>query len=248
MEMQRVLRLLYPPQCIGCDGLVATEAALCASCWRRTPFLNGLVCDRCGAPLRGEDGTAAGNSAGADVEYCDDCLSHPRPWDRGRAALLYRGVGRDIVLRLKHGDRTELAGPAGLWLAHAAQPLVSGETLIAPVPAHWRRMFLRRYNQAALIAQNVASELNLPWVPDLLQRVRATPDQGHRSYDARFANVEGAIVAHPRRRSQMAGRHVLIVDDVMTSGATLSAAAQAALAGGAGRVSVAVLARVAERV
>jgi predicted amidophosphoribosyltransferase len=246
--MQRVLRLLYPPQCAGCDVLIGSEAALCATCWRDTPFVRGLVCDSCGAPLRGEAGNTAGEAAGTDVEYCDACLRHPRPWDRGRAALLYRGVGRDIVLRLKHGDRTELAGPAGLWLAHAARPLVNCKTLITPVPAHWLRLFRRRYNQAALIAQNVASELDLPWVPDLLQRMRATPDQGHRSYDARFANVEGAIVAHPRRHSQMAGRHVLIIDDVMTSGATLSAAAQAALAGGASRVSVAVLARVAERV
>jgi predicted amidophosphoribosyltransferase len=246
--MQRVLRLLYPPQCVGCDVLVGTEAPLCAACWRQTPFLSGLVCDSCGAPLRGEARDAAGDAAGADVEYCDACLSHPRPWDRGRAALLYHGVGRDIVLRLKHGDRTELAGPAGLWLAHAARPLLRATTLIAPVPAHWRRLFQRRYNQAALIAQKAASELDLPWMPDLLQRVRATPDQGHRSYDERLANVKGAIMAHPRRRPQMAGRHVLIVDDVMTSGATLGAAAEAALAGGAGGVSVAVLARVAERV
>lgn len=235
--MQGLLSLLFPPQCSLCDALTAEDFALCPECWRDTPFIHGLVCDACGAPLLGEDEGRA--------ELCDECLAHPRPWTRGRAAMLYRDNGRKLVLALKHGDRTELARTAAPWLLRAARPLIGERTLVAPVPLHRGRLFRRRYNQSALLSARLARLARCEHCPDLLVRRRRTPSQEGRSREARFANLAGAIEAHPRRAGRMRGRDVLLVDDVMTSGATLAAAAGACLAAGAAEVKVVVLSRVA---
>lgn len=231
------LHLLYPPQCVSCGELVDADFALCPACWRDTPFVTGLVCDLCGTPLPGEDTVAV---------HCDDCLTIARPWVRGRAALLYRDRARDLTLALKHGDRTDLARPAAHWLHRAAAPLLLPGTLVAPVPLHWSRLIRRRYNQSALIAAHLARSAALDHCPDLLVRTRRTPTQDGRDRDARFRNLADAIRPHPRRRHRLQGRDILLVDDVMTSGATLAAAAEACLAAGARQVSVAVLARVAK--
>lgn len=235
--MQALLQLLYPPQCLSCGGLVDSDFALCPECWRDTPFITGLVCDSCGTPLPGEDDATV---------HCDDCLTLARPWAQGRAALLYRDRGRDIPLALKHGDRTDLAGPAARWLLRAAQPILRPGMILAPVPLHWLRLFRRRYNQSALLSAALARLAGLDHVPDLLIRSRRTPTQDGRDRDGRFRNVTGAIRAHPRHAPRLKGAEILLIDDVMTSGATLAAATEACLAAGAMRVSVAVLARVAK--
>lgn len=238
MRMQAALHLLYPPQCISCGELVETDFALCGPCWRDTHFIAGLVCDLCGTPLLGEDD-------GHPVQ-CDDCMQTPRPWRRGRSVVLYRDTARRLILGLKHGDRTDLARPFGQWMARAARPLLAPETLIAPVPMHRWRLIRRRYNQAALLSARLAAETGLDHCPDLLIRRRATESQEGKGADDRFANLAGAIVAHPKRGPLAKGRPVLLVDDVMTSGATLAAATEAVLAAGAAAVSVVTLARVAK--
>jgi len=237
-EMQRALRIIYPPQCISCAAPVAGELALCGDCWRDTPFITGLVCGACGTPLPGED-------SAPDV-LCDDCMAIARPWAAGRAALLYKDNARRLVLALKHGDRTELARPAARWMQRAADGLIGPETLVVPVPIHWTRLLRRRYNQAALLADEVARLTGSPTLPDALIRRKRTPVQDGMGREARFANMTGAIVAHPKRSSALAGRAVLLVDDVMTSGATLAAAAEACQVAGATRICVLVLARVAK--
>ncbi|MEI4485322.1 ComF family protein [Frigidibacter sp. MR17.14] len=234
---RRALRLAFPPACAGCGTPVADEGALCGSCWQETVFLTGLVCDLCGAALPGTSDRA---------EQCDDCRRIPRPWARGRAALGYAGRGRDLAMQLKHGDRLELVPMLAGWMAQAAAPLILPGMVAVPIPLHWRRLLRRRFNQSALLAQGVARRLHLPCCPDALLRSRATPSQEGRSPDERFANLAAAIAPHPRRQSAIAGRPVLLIDDVMTSGATFASATEALGRAGAGPVHVLSLARVAK--
>jgi ComF family protein len=173
-------------------------------------------------------------------------MENPPPWSKGRAAMLYRDTGRKLVLAFKHGDRQEIARPAGLWLANAVADVVTQNTLIAPVPLHWLRMIKRRYNQSALLAKALSNRIERPWSPDLLQRVRRTQTLDGLGRSERIAAVENAIRVHPLRRHRLIGRPVLLVDDVMTSGATLAACAQACLDAGSGPVNVVTLARVAK--
>ncbi len=244
MNMQALIALLYPPQCIGCGALVASDFGLCPTCWRETPFISGLVCEGCGTPLPG-DGEGEGSGAGA-APLCDDCLVTPRPWRAGRAVMLYRDNGRRLVLALKHGDRMDLARPAAEWLLRAARPLLVPGMLVVPVPLHRWRLFRRRYNQAALLSAALARAGRLAHCPDALVRTRPTGSQEGRSREERFHHLAGAMRVPSRRQAMVRGREVLVVDDVMTSGATFTAAAGACLAAGAAGVSVLSLARVAK--
>lgn len=211
------------------------DFGLCPACWRETPFIGGLVCDACGAPLPGDD-------PGEPV-HCDGCLAHPRPWAQGRAALLYRDAGRRLVLGLKHADRGDIAVPAADWMARAAAPMALDGALVVPVPLHWRRLVARRFNQSALLAAPLARALGLVHAPDLLERVRPTAALGGQDRAARAATLDGALRVAPRRVARVTGRPVLLVDDVMTTGATLESAARALAAAGAGETRVVVLAR-----
>ena len=189
-------------------------------------------------PLPGQDSDKA--------ELCDDCLKIARPWRRGRAALLYRENGRKLVLALKHGDRHDVVRPAAIWLARAAQPLITRNMLIAPIPLHWTRLLRRRFNQSALLAQALSREIGLEHCPDVLTRRTKTRSLDGLGREERFETLSDAIAVHPRRRHKVVGRDILLLDDVMTSGATLSAAAQACISAGAKDVCILTLARVAK--
>ncbi|MDK3017894.1 ComF family protein [Pseudodonghicola flavimaris] len=234
---QTAVSTIYPPRCLGCGALVDSDFGLCSSCWRETPFIGGLVCDSCGLPLQG-----AGD--GHRIE-CDHCMTRPRPWAQGRAALLYADRARALVLALKHGDRPDVARSAARWMGQAARPILRPGALVVPVPLHWTRLLRRRYNQAALLARGVAAQAGMDHCADLLHRFRRTPMLEHATADDRFATLRSAIRVHPRRAHLLPGRPVLLIDDVMTSGATLSACAKACRAAGAAVVDVLTLARVA---
>ena len=239
MKLQSVIRFLYPPRCLSCGAETTLDFALCGTCWGETPFISGLVCDACGLPLPGAPEKASAR------EYCDSCLHTPPPWRRGRAVMLYQGVGRKLVLALKHGDRTDLTPALAGWMAPLARRLTSAGALLAPVPLHRARLFMRRYNQSALLSHALARRCAIAHCPDLLIRTRNTRRQEGMSREARIANQTGAMRVAPGRAALVGGRPVLLLDDVMTSGATLAACAEACLAAGAAEVSVLALARVA---
>ena len=234
-RLQTLIRLIYPPRCLLCGGLVDSDFGLCGPCWRDTPFIMGLACDLCGAPLPGQSDRA---------EHCDDCLATPRPWTQGRAALLYRDNGRKLVLMLKHGDRHDIARPAALWLAQKLRPLCRVDAVVVPIPLHLRRHLKRRYNQSGLLANALAKHSGHQFCGDALMRVRHTESLDGKNRDARFATLTNAITANPKRAAMIEARNILIVDDVMTSGATLAAATEACFTAKAAEVRVVALARV----
>lgn len=235
---QAMVRMIYPSRCMTCGDLVTSDFALCGPCWRDTPFIADLVCNACGAPLMGDDDDPA--------VLCDDCMRVTRPWSRGRAALRYADNGRKLVLSLKHGDRTDIARTASLWMSVAAAPLLTADTVLVPVPLHWTRLLQRRFNQSALLAQYVAGHVNRPYLADSLVRTKRTASLGGKTHHDRFHALDGAIRAHPTRGRNLRGKSVLLVDDVMTSGATLAACTGAAYAAGATDVCVLLLARAAK--
>lgn len=235
-RFQTAVSLIYPARCLNCGGLVESDFGLCSACWRDTSFISGLVCHSCGVPVPGEDD--------GQIVRCDDCLQTPRNWQQGRAAIIYSGQGRRLVLALKHGDRTDLVRPASAWMGRAAADLLTNDPLIVPVPLHWTRLVRRRYNQSALLAQSLAAREGQDCCPDALIRSLQTPMLEGRSRDERMTILRDAVRPHPRMGCRMQGREVLLVDDVMTSGATLSACASACIVAGAASVNVVVLARV----
>jgi len=241
MMMQKALDVLYPPQCATCNATVETvNGGLCPDCWSNTAFIGNAACDCCGTPLPGHE------DPDGSLLYCDDCRGANRAWSRGRAVAVYSGNIRKMILSLKHGDKAEYAEPAGIWMAHAARDLIGSQTLVAPVPLHWSRLLRRRYNQSALMAGALAKTAELPLCQDLLIRRHRTPLLEGKSAEQRAEIMKDNIFVHPRRKIRIAGRPVLLVDDVMTSGATLQVCAEACKVAGASRIDVVVLARVAK--
>jgi ComF family protein len=227
------LDLVFPPQAI--DGGTALAGGLSAQAWSRIRFLEAPVCDGCGAPFEYDIGSR-----------CAACLAKPRAFDAARAACLYDDTSREPILKLKHADRLDLAPLFARWLSRAARDLIEDCDGMAPVPLHPSRLLARRYNQAAEIARPLSRLTGVPYIPDALVRRRATGTQGGKSGVGRRRNVAGAFEVPARRAAQVAGKRILLNDDVMTTGATAEGCARALKAAGAVRVDVAVVARVKE--
>ncbi len=232
-----MLRMIYPPRCLACGGLVEQDNGICAACFADTPFITGLVCDLCGTALPGTSD---------HLVHCDDCLKLGRPWIKGRAPLRYEGVARRLVLGLKHGDRQDIVPTAADWMVGALPQDMPRDTLVVPVPLHLVRLLRRRYNQSALLAQAIAVRCELEFCPDGLFRNRRTPSLDGKSRDARFAELSDAISVKAERVAILRDRPILLVDDVMTSGATLAACALACHSAQCREIYVTVLARVAK--
>ncbi len=228
-----LLDLLLPVR--DFDGEAAQTAGLPAGQWSRIAFLEDPVCDGCGSPFEFDPGP--------DVR-CAACTARPRAFDRARAACLYDEASRDLILKLKHADRTDLAGLMARWLSRSARPLLEDADVVVPAPLHRWRLLRRRYNQAAEIARPLARAHGLAYLPDALRRVRDTETQGGKSAAGRRRNVAGAFAVRETAGDRLAGRRVLLVDDVLTTGATAHACARALKAAGAAAVHVAVIAKV----
>jgi ComF family protein len=218
------------------SGPVQT-AGLSAEAWRKIAFLESPVCDGCGSPLEFDLGEAA---------RCPACLARRRAFDRARAAVLYDEHSRDLILQLKHADRTDLAGLFAGWIARAGRDLFEDADAVVPVPLHPTRLLARRFNQAAEIARPLARLTGLAYLPGAVVRKKRTPSQGGKSGSGRRRNVAGAFASPRRMWPRIEGKRLVLVDDVLTTGATAEACARVLKAAGAARVDVAAVARVKE--
>lgn len=223
--------VLYPPTCPSCGAETGAPHGVCPACWREITFLTSPACTACGRPMP---------PGGTGDEHCDDCLRHPHAWDHGAAAMAYGGTGRRLVLSLKHGDRLDLVPMLAAWMIRRGRVLIDRADLVVPIPLHWTRRLRRRANQAAELARRIAAETGRTHAPLVLRRTRRTMSQDGKNREARTANIAGALeVAEPDR---VAGRHILLIDDVLTTGATLDAAARVLKSAGAQSVDILVIA------
>jgi ComF family protein len=233
-----MLDAVLPPLCLGCNEIVGMAGSLCPTCWQGFTFIAAPHCARCGYPFAEDLGPDA---------LCGGCLAHPPRYHRARAALVYDTESRRLVLPFKHGDRTDIARACGGWMARAGAELLASADLVAPVPLHWRRLLTRRYNQANLLARVVvrAAGASAPrLMPDLLRRRRWTGSQTGLRAKERRTNVRHAFDVHPKWREAAVGAKVVLVDDVLTTGATVEACARALERIGVRQVDVLTLARV----
>ena len=231
-----VLDAVLPPRCLKCGDILSAAQGLCPDCWQKLTWLGAPSCACCGQPFPFDAGEAS---------LCGACLQQRPAYDRARAVFRYDDDSRDLVIGLKHADRTESVPVLAAWMSRAGAGLLESTELIVPVPLHWTRLATRRFNQAGLLAQAIGRSAGLPVLPEALCRRRATRSQGHLGRLARFRNVKGAIAVSERHASAVANRRILLIDDVITTGATVESAAKALIsAGGARNVDVLALAKV----
>ncbi|PPR24408.1 MAG: hypothetical protein CFH40_00859 [Alphaproteobacteria bacterium MarineAlpha10_Bin3] len=232
---QALLNAVLPARCMACGETVDGEGALCSQCWLGIRFLSEPACACCGFPFE---------YAVPDRTLCIACTRRPPAFDRARAVFAYDDASRGLVLAFKHADRIHHGPAFGRWLARTGAALVVDADLIVPVPLHRWRLFHRRYNQAGLLAQALGREAGKLVSVDLLVRRRRTRTQGRMSRSARIRNIQGAFKLRDGRRAAVGGARILLIDDVLTTGATVEECSRVLKRAGARAVHVLTLARV----
>ena len=231
-----ILDLILPPLCLKCRAPVAAPQSVCAICWNELRFLGSPHCAQCGLPFP--------HALGEGVN-CAACIARPPPFATARAALAYDDASRDLILSFKHADRLEAVPLFARWINTAGRDVLDGADMLVPVPLHWQRLASRRYNQAAVLAHAISKLSRIPVETGLLARIKATPSQGEMpSARARAKNVVRAFAVAERHKPKLTGRKIVLVDDVLTTGATLGACAKVLTRAGAASVSLVTLARV----
>lgn len=224
-----LVETIYPPQCIACERATASPFALCAACWSGMSLISRPYCERLGTPFA--------------TDYAEGLLSpaaiaDPPRFDRGRAVALHRDAAKNLVSRLKYSERLDLARPLAKLMAQAGRDLLADAELLVPVPMHRLRLWHRRYNQAALLANALSAETGIPVLSDGLKRVRRTRPQVGLRRSERQKNLAGAFAVPEARMSDVTGRRVIVIDDVRTTSSTANAAAHILRKAGAARIDV----------
>jgi len=230
------LDIALPTLCVSCREPVDGEG-VCAACWAKLSFIAPPYCPRLGIPFVYDPGP--------DM-LSMEAIASPPAYQRARAAVRYDDVARTLVHALKYQDRTDLAPAMGRWMARAGGELLTGADMLVPVPLHWRRAWRRRYNQSGALARVIERRSGVRVRGEVLRRVRATEQQIGLSRAQRATNVQGAFQVSADRQPEVQGRRIILIDDVLTSGATLDACARALLRAKAAQVDVLVFARVVE--
>src|ERR1700760_424762 len=230
------LDIALPTLWFACREPVDGEG-VCAECWSKLSFIERPYCPRLGIPFVYDPGP--------DM-LSMEAIASPPAYQRARAAVRYDDVARTLVHGLKYQDRTDLAPTMGRWMARAGRELLDDGDMLIPVPLHWRRAWHRRYNQSGALGRAIERQSGVALRGDILQRVRATEQQVGLSRPQRASNVQGAFKVSADRLNEIAGRRVVLIDDVLTSGATLDACARALLRATAAQVDVLVFARVVD--
>ena len=236
-SLRFALDFALPPLCPACRGVLGHPGGLCAVCWSKLSFIAQPYCERLGTPF--------GYDPGPGV-LSTEAVTDPPAFARARAAVRYDDIASALVHALKYGDRLDLAPTMGRWMAQAGRELTAGADALVPVPLHWRRLWARRFNQAATLARAISQASGVPVLDDALKRVRATPQQVGLKRADRSTNVQGAFAVPDARQAAVAGRRLVLVDDVLTSGATVDSCTRALLRAGAAQVDVLVFARVVD--
>lgn len=233
--LQWPARILFPPVCAGCRRQVSQPGVLCGDCWPKLRLLERPWCPVMGTPFTHDMG---------DGFLSAEAIADPPPFERARAAAVYSGVARQMVQALKYNDRTDLAPWMARWMARAGAELLDEADIIVPVPLHWRRFFRRQFNQSAELGRALAVKAERRFLPQAVQRVKMTRKQVGLQRHEREDNVRSAFRVSPELEIEIAGRRVLVIDDVYTTGATVRAVAKTLKRSGAGAVDVLTFARV----
>lgn len=229
------LSLIYPPSCIACGAAVDRPQALCPECWSTIRFIERPFCERLGTPFALDIGGTLHSPA---------AIAEPPVFQRARAVAAYDGAARALVHKLKYNDRTELAEALGRMMVRAGSELLAEADLIVPVPLHRWRLWRRRFNQAAALAQVVSHHSGIACDMQMLRRVKITRSQVGLTRSQRRDNLSGAFRMAEGARLRLAQKRVLVIDDVITTGSTANAVARALMRGGAKTVDVLSFARV----
>ena len=230
------LDIALPTLCVACREPVDGEG-VCAKCWANLSFIAPPICPRLGIPFVYDPGPGL---------LSMEAIADPPAYARARAAVRYDDVAKTLVHALKYQDRTDLAPAMGRWMARAGRELLDEAELMVPVPLHWKRGWSRRYNQSGALARAIERQTGVKVASEALRRIRPTQQQIGLSRSERASNVQGAFQVAADRKADIAGRRVVLVDDVLTSGATVDACARALLRAKAASVDVLVFARVVD--
>lgn len=227
---------IYPPSCLMCSAALGEEGGLCPRCWREVPFIEAPFCQRLGTPFAFDHGGEL---------ISPQAMAHPPVFKAARSVARYEGPARALVHGLKYSDRHDLVLPMARWMARAGAELLNEADLLVPIPLHWMRLFQRRFNQSALLADAIGQIASCSVAVSALRRVKRTRPQFGLSRNERAENVQGAFRVDPA--VPLLGQRIVLIDDVYTTGATANAAARRLLRAGAASVSLLTFACVASQ-
>ena len=226
---RRILNNIFPPQCISCYTPTGETAALCSACWDSISFIGSPLCDRCGTPFEIDT---------PDNTICAGCSYRKPQFDRSRSVFKYDDHSRQIITNFKYRDNTYTSDAFARWMMRSGVDILKNSDILAPVPLHRLKLIKRRYNQSALLVNSIAKMTYIEKHNNLLLRVKNTPPQAGLTYKQRFGNMSGAFKLNSKYKNIIKGKRICLVDDVLTTGATIEACAKILKKSGAAKVHV----------